>query len=112
MVDLRPAPVTGSKRKRQSEQGQAGVHGVKLLQAGWKHNVRRRILDHFPSTKWIGAAEQRLATTANRTVFRPILLLGPTVDMHVSMRTRVKICCIASPAEAAMAIEAGADALG
>jgi len=28
------------------------------------------------------------------------------------MRTRVKICCIASPAEAAMAIAAGADALG
>lgn len=28
------------------------------------------------------------------------------------MRTRVKICCIASPAEAAMAMAAGADALG
>ena len=28
------------------------------------------------------------------------------------MRTRIKVCCIASPAEARMAIEAGADALG
>jgi phosphoribosylanthranilate isomerase len=28
------------------------------------------------------------------------------------MRTRIKICCIASPEEAAMAISAGADALG
>jgi|GEM_PF-1459427 len=28
------------------------------------------------------------------------------------MRTRVKICCIGSPAEAALAIRLGADALG
>ena len=28
------------------------------------------------------------------------------------MRTRVKVCCIAGPAEAALAIEHGADALG
>ena len=28
------------------------------------------------------------------------------------MRTRVKVCCIASPEEAGMAIAAGADALG
>jgi phosphoribosylanthranilate isomerase len=28
------------------------------------------------------------------------------------MRTRIKVCCIASPDEARMAVEAGADALG
>jgi phosphoribosylanthranilate isomerase len=28
------------------------------------------------------------------------------------MRTRIKVCCIASPAEAAMAVECGADAIG
>jgi phosphoribosylanthranilate isomerase len=33
-------------------------------------------------------------------------------NSHEGMRTRIKICCIASPAEARLAIEAGADALG
>ncbi len=31
---------------------------------------------------------------------------------RILMRTRIKVCCIASPAEASMAVDAGADALG
>jgi phosphoribosylanthranilate isomerase len=34
------------------------------------------------------------------------------MEQSLSMRTRVKICCIASPKEAMIAIAAGADALG
>jgi phosphoribosylanthranilate isomerase len=36
----------------------------------------------------------------------------PTARYAVTVRTRIKVCCIASPDEARMAIEAGADALG